>query len=205
MKDVVTKTMDLSLDHNLIAASAVCGMLLYYTWAELKKRKAQRARAMDKRRLIATFKNIRAKKMAGYVPTFDKVDWHYDTVMELGLPESAIFIPGGLILGWAVERGFTSAELDECFEPADMGRFRKGELSGPQLYELRLDRLFDRLFVDSCSQFLRKYIHETYYEDLQQIMPNGESPYTLAVTKEVFSKVRQFLDKRYSEFIRSSQ
>jgi hypothetical protein len=194
--------MDSALDHNLMVVSVFCALLLAYVWEWAKKRKTKRANAMDKQRVIATFKKIRAKKMAGFVPSIDKIEWHRSTVRELGLPESAIFLPGGLILGWAIERGFTSAELDGMLDPDDIRKLRTGEISGPQLYELRLDRLYDRLFVESCFQFLRRYTPETYWEDLQKIMPNGESPYTLADTKESFSTVKQFLDRRYSEFTR---
>lgn len=194
---------------DLVKFAPICGAIIFwllYQWECFsRRRRLANFKGMEKERVIAAFKKISAKKMRGFKPSYDRAAWHYEPVAELGLSKSAAYLPGGLLLGWAIERGLTSAEFNERVAPEGRERFCRGEISGTELYQLIGGRLFERLFIDGCCRFFDSYVHrEKYWDDLNGITPDGKSPYKLPDSEGTFECVKEILDLRYSEFISNS-
>lgn len=94
----------------------------------------------DTKRIIAAF----AKKNCGdYDRSLHKVDWEWEGIQKFQLPEKCLYVRGGFILGWAVERDLLTADRPVGYGISfkkELAQFKAGEITGSRI---------NRRFVDS--------------------------------------------------------
>jgi hypothetical protein len=83
--------------------------------------------------------------------------WSWDdgqarTDVPQDLDRSTWFVPGGLLLGWAVDHGHLSPAASTTFADR-IERYRAGTMTGPQLYRSIGGVLADDLLDESANEF----------------------------------------------------
>lgn len=154
---------------------------------------------MDKKRVIAAFKRKNAGVFSKKNLSYDRADWHSKTVEELGLDPLAAYLPGGMLLAWAVERGFLSAELEKEHQTV-VQDYKIGLHSPAALYKIFGGVINQGTFSSEGNAFLG-YYEENYLIDYLAAVERGESDYHVEDSRSNFSKVRAILDQRYAEFL----
>lgn len=154
----------------------------------------------DRKRIIAAF----AKKNCGdYDRSLHKVDWEWEGIQKFQLPEKCLYVRGGFILGWAVERDLLTADRPVGYGISfkkELAQFKAGEITGPQFYELIDGSLTHHMFNPQCAKFLDRYLGSEQYERDMEEIAGAENYFALEDNEENYSKVKGLLDKRFSEF-----
>ncbi len=138
---------------------------------------------------------------------YDDASWHVDGDFPEDLNPDAASTHIGFFLGWCIENNLHGELLKEHFE-SEISSFLKSKISGPELLRKCCD---GKLISDDLSEkgnaFAMEY-YETnrYYEDYDEIV--GEdlpSLYHVDDSWANYEKVKAFLDKRYSHWLRARQ
>lgn len=164
---------------------------------------------MDKKRIIAAFTKNSAPKSKP-IQSYDRASFH-DTV-KLDLPFTSAFIPGGMLMGWAVLNNLLTQEFAEE-QADDIKEFLEGRLSCAELYRWMGGYLHQSMFIKDCSMFLHAYYgyhkgeenqnKSAYWNDLKFAMQKEGTIYHIADSATNFARVRELLDTRYKEFLQT--
>jgi Lon protease-like protein len=134
---------------------------------------------------------------------FDKAVWHLDSVREHGLPDEQAYVHGGLFFGWAVDRGLHAAWLERNTPEAFL-RYRKRELTGPQLLATWDGAVLDDMFGDQGLAFVASYFDPrsgAYFGDyIQEIAKGLPSEFHVPDTAQSAARVAALLDRRFAEW-----
>jgi hypothetical protein len=82
--------------------------------------------------------------------------------------QSAWYVPGGLLLGWAAARGHLTPRWAEVIHD-DLAAFGAKQITGPELYRRLGGTLTDDLFDDETNEFFADYLFQRprgYHRDL---------------------------------------
>jgi Lon protease-like protein len=141
--------------------------------------------------------------MSELAVVFDKAAWHLDSVREHGLPDAQAYVHGGLFFGWAVDRGLHATWLEEN-TPDAFARYRRRELTGPQLLATWDGAVLDDMFGDVGLAFVASYFDPksgAYFGDyIQEIASGLPSEFHVPDTAESAARVAALLDRRFGEW-----
>jgi len=139
--------------------------------------------------------------------TYDNAKFHLDGASR---GESA-YIHIGFFLGWAVQRGFAGELLKNDSELSQLlERFRRREVTGPQLLEQAVDGVLDDQSLNPEGCRFADYYYTTgrwlpsYYHDYREIFPEfrGRVAPPSADTSDNFEKMARRIDTVYEEWVR---
>ena len=121
-----------------------------------------------------------------------------------GLPESQGYVPGGMFLGWIIENGlYNQEELESSEESID--KFRKRELSGPQLLASDFDGKIDDEILNEQGIAFGDYYFDSrrYYDDFEEHLAKGlKTKFHVLDTWANYDAIKNVIDKRYAEWKR---
>src|SRR5699024_11393350 len=66
--------------------------------------------------------------------SYDKAKYHFDSVIEEGLPLSQAYIHTGFYLGWLIDNNLLDEEFKEDLAES-LALFTRREITAPQLFE----------------------------------------------------------------------
>lgn len=137
---------------------------------------------------------------------YDKAKYHYDSVVELGLPEEHAYHHTTFFLSWLVKRGLLSPLVEEEGQ-ADLERYRSGQLTINQLYESWDCCLISDMLSDEGNAFARSYFDFAtgqYLEDHKRHLQRGlKSEYQVTYTAENEAAMHRVIDQRFEEWRRT--
>jgi hypothetical protein len=131
---------------------------------------------------------------------YDKAKYHSGGDWPEGLPEEQSFVHGGLFLGWLMQRGLVSEEVDDEL----VRDFKKRRRTGPRIYEELDGVLDDAMLTDDGNAFAKAYFdlgtgaYISEYQDL--LAADLESVYAVADTWDNYEKLRELLDLRFRQW-----
>lgn len=139
---------------------------------------------------------------------YDKAKYHYDGNFPDGLPHKQAFVHTGLFLGWLADHHLLSEEMEEDGEE-ELERFRRRQITGPELFEYWDGALVADMLTEEGNAFAYEYFefkHGTYLEDYDQLL-SADLPtmYHVQDTWENYERLRQRIDQRYREWKQSQQ
>jgi Lon protease-like protein len=141
--------------------------------------------------------------MSELAVVFDKAAWHLDSVREHGLPDAQAYVHGGLFFGWVVDRGLHAAWLEQS-TPEAFARYRKREITGPELLATWDGAVLDDMFGDMGLAFVVSYFDPrsgAYFGDyIQEIAKGLPSEFHVPDTAESAARVAALLDRRFAEW-----
>lgn len=152
---------------------------------------------MDQKQVIAAFKRKNAKVFAKMQTSYDRADWHFKSVTEYGLDSLAAYLPGGMLLAWAVGRDLVSSDFAKENESA-LQQYKNGALSPAALYKATGGILNQKTFNSQANAFLAHY-EEEYLTDYLAVVERGASDYHVEDSPSNFAKVKAIFDKRFEE------
>ncbi|PCH98638.1 MAG: hypothetical protein COB85_01130 [Bacteroidetes bacterium] len=128
---------------------------------------------------------------------YDDWDWH--EVPE-DLDEFQGYVPGGLYLGWAIDRGLLNHEfIKESGLNKVIADFKDRKITGPKIYE-NIDGVLDKELLNKAGNRFSLEYFDSYLSDLK-IGVAGDLPsiYHLDDTWDNFTKVSEMLDKKLNK------
>jgi len=134
---------------------------------------------------------------------YDKAKWHCDGDYPSGLAQSQAFVHSGMFLGWLIDHDLVSDEFVEDTSDG-IGRLKRRELTGPELFEYCDGALVDDMLSDEGNAFAQHYfdfqtgqfMHD-YEELLSSTLP---SMYHVENTWTNYEKLKHRIDQRFEEW-----
>lgn len=106
---------------------------------------------------------------------YDKAKYHFDSVREAGLSLEQAYVHTAFYLGWIMDNGLTSAELqNECEE--EIAAFRARKISAVSVYQAWDGCLVDDMLNEQGNAFSHAYFDFSrgkYMEDYRQLLGGG--------------------------------
>ncbi len=138
--------------------------------------------------------------MGSHPIVYDKAKYHFESVREHGLPEIHAYIHTGFFVGWLIENELLDEEFaEECEE--EIARFRKHELSAPQLFRLWDGALVDDMLNDEGNAFAQAYFDfqkGRYIQDYSEnIAKNLKSEFHVQDSSANFAAAKAIIDDRF--------
>ncbi len=134
---------------------------------------------------------------------YDNAKYHLETVDEFELPEIHAFIHGGLYLGWIIENEFLDGDFLVHFM-GDVQKFKKRELTGPELLWKWDGALTDDMFNDEGNKFSKYYFdfeNGRYIEDYTEMLAKElPSPFHVKDTWDNFNKLSTVISERHKQW-----
>jgi hypothetical protein len=138
---------------------------------------------------------------------YEKAAWHLGGDWPAGLPAEQAYVHAGLLFGWMIERGLTSARFQGDF-PELVDAFRQRRKTGPEVYRLAGGVLASDLLSDAGNAFARDYVDlergafvAEYSALLAADLPTA---YHVPDTWGSYEKLRAHLDARFAAWSSSS-
>jgi hypothetical protein len=154
---------------------------------------------MDKKHVIAAFKKKNAAVLKKMQVSYDRAEWHLRAVEELGLDSLSAYLPGGMVLAWAVDRELISSDLQKEMS-AHLQQYRSGILSPAALYRAVGGILNKSHFCPDANSFLAFYYEKSYLCDYLDVVERGANDYDVADSQTNYSKVKILLDQKFDKF-----
>ena len=123
---------------------------------------------------------------------YDKAKYHIDSIDEHNLPEIHAYIHTGLYLGWLIENNMLDNEFVEDFGD-DIPKFKKREITAPQLFSLWDGALVDDMLTNEGNQFSQHYFDFEHGKYLDDYMNSVEKIYLLNFMSKTPGKIMKQL------------
>ncbi|MCC7531453.1 MAG: hypothetical protein IT342_23320 [Candidatus Melainabacteria bacterium] len=159
-----------------------------------------RGGSVDDTQVIENFKRVRKRNNDLVVSNFDKADWHYDAIKQKGLDEGQMFVPGGLLLGWLVEKEFLSDEMYELYGE-EIDDFLNRNIGPADLYQAMDGKLHQDMLTKEGARFMHYYFSAgNYFNDYENTFNARDgAQYSVADSWNNFEKLSNLLDLRLRE------
>ncbi len=142
----------------------------------------------------------------------DKMDWHYDSVDEYGLPQESAGTHIGMFLTWVIDNDLLGEEHTE--DNTSLEYIKKVKNRKACGRDFLIDMCDERFWEEDLSEigyeFVRDYYEDlegifankyaNYYEDYGKVFENYETIFHTENNWENYSKLEPILDKRYKEW-----
>lgn len=150
--------------------------------------------------VIENFKRTRRRNNDLVVACFDRADWHYDAVRQKGLSEGQMYVPGGLLLGWLVEKEFISDEMYELYGE-EIDDFLNQRIGAADLYQYMDGKLHQDMLTREGQRFMHYYFSAgNYFIDFENTFDARDgAQYSVSDTRPNYEKLAKLLDLRYRE------
>ena len=148
---------------------------------------------------------VRGPNAGGSTATFDKAEYHFDSVSDAGLPPSSAYVHGGLLLAWLIEHDLQSDGFDLEYGEA-VTAIRSGERTGPQVFEDDCSGVLDEeLLSDEANAFLQWYLNDettaSFWKDYQDVLTRElPSFFHVEDNRENYDLLAKRLSARYAEW-----
>lgn len=154
----------------------------------------------DSSQVIENFKRVRKRNNDLVVSNFDKADWHYDAIKQKGLDEGQMYVPGGLLLGWLVEREFLSDEMYELYGE-EIDDFLNRNIGAADLYQAMDGKLHQEMLTKEGARFMHYYFSAgNYFSDYENTFDARDgAQYSVSDSWNNFEKLSKLLDLRLRE------
>ncbi len=141
----------------------------------------------------------------------DRMDWHYESVEELGLPEENAGIHIGMFFTWLIDNDL----LGEIHKDDDLAldyvkKIKNRELTGLDfLIDVCDEKFWDDDLNEEANEFVNDYYVEDsefvngyahYFEDYDELFYEYENTYFVENTWANYKKVKKLLDKRFKQW-----
>jgi hypothetical protein len=132
--------------------------------------------------------------------TYDRAEYHKQSVADEGLEPKQAYVHSGMFLGWLVESKLLSEEfLAKAGEGVQ--QFKARTLTGPKLYELWQGVLTEEMLSEEGNAFARNYFdfrRGEYLEDYEELLaPAGATLLAVEDKWEHFHALSLRLNERY--------
>lgn len=151
---------------------------------------------MDKSQLIKAL-SARGKKKresSTRLLSIENAEWHMKSVAEAGLEPIRAFVPGGLLLGWLVDKFFTNEKFERDHREVN-SLFRNRKMSAAAFFEAVGGVLSTSFTNEAGTQFLLWY-ETQYMEDYQKTLVTTEFGYEVTDSWSNYSKISDVLNHR---------
>jgi hypothetical protein len=135
---------------------------------------------------------------------YDKAKWHFDGNFPEDLDDFQGYVHTGLFLGWLIDNDLTSDEFKSDHEE-EIQLFKRKELTGSQIFDRCCDGV---LVLEDISEFGNRFaLHYFDFSSGQYVSDydvplshNLPSMYHVADTWDNYEKLKQVLDKRFTDW-----
>lgn len=136
--------------------------------------------------------------------SYDKAKYHFDSVIEEGLPLSQAYVHTGFYFGWLIENDLMHEEFNEEFA-SDVAYFLRREETATQLF-LRFDGVLCKEDIsDHGNEFTQSYFEFTngqYLKDYAtHLVKDLPSEFHVKDTWENYEIAAEFISRRYQEWL----
>jgi len=137
------------------------------------------------------------------VDVYDKAKWHFEGEFPEELDAFQGYVHTGIFLSWLIDNNLVSDEFQSDFEE-EIKEFKNRKLTGPQIFE-RCDGV---LMLDMINELGNRFaLHYFDFEKGQYLSDyettlatNLPSLYHVADTWENYEKIKQVLDRRFTDW-----
>jgi hypothetical protein len=132
---------------------------------------------------------------------YDKAKYHSGGNFPKDLKEYQAYVHTGMFVAWLIEHDMISAEF-----AAETARFRSGELTGTQVYELWDGALVDDMLTDEGNRFAESYFDfqsGQFLKDYEEVFPNAPTLYHVEDTRANYERIRDRINQRYEAWKKS--
>ena len=144
------------------------------------------------------------KSIENDTDVYDKAKWHFGGDFPKDLHNFQGYVHTGMFLGWLIDNDLISDEFKNDHEE-EINKFKKQELTGAQIFERCCDGV---LMIEDISElgnrFALPYFDFStgqYLGDYENtIGQNFPSLYYVPDTWDNYNKLKQVLDKRFSDW-----
>jgi hypothetical protein len=131
---------------------------------------------------------------------YDKADYHSGGNWPDGLPVEQSFVHSGLFLGWLIQRGLVSEEVDD----ATVRDFKRHRRTGPEIFR-DLDGVLDASMLTADGRRFAKAYFDfgtgAYVSEYTGLLASGlASVYAVPDTWENYERLRAVLDRRFQQW-----
>jgi hypothetical protein len=138
------------------------------------------------------------------VDVYDKAKWHYGGNFPEDLDDFQGYVHTGMFLGWLIENNLVSDEFKND-HAEKIEQFKQRQLTGSQIFESCCDGV---LLVEDVSELGNRFALPYFDFDTGQylgdyektLVENLSSTYHVADTWDNYLKLKQVLDKRFSDW-----
>lgn len=136
--------------------------------------------------------------------SYDKAKYHFDSVIEEGLPLSQAYVHTGFYLGWLIDNDLLNEEFKEDYAES-LALFTRREITAPQLFEEFDGALTDEELSDQGNAFTKHYFDFStgdYLEDYcTYLVKDLPSELHVKDTWENYEIAASFISRRYQEWL----
>ncbi len=159
-----------------------------------------RGSSVDESQVIENFKRVRKRNNDLVVTNFDKADWHYDAIKQKGLDEGQMYVPGGMLLGWLVEKEFISDEMYELYGE-EIDDFLNRNIGAADLYQAMDGKLHQEMLTKDGARFMHYYFSAgNYFTDYENTFDARDgAQYSVPDSWNNFERLSKLLDLRLRE------
>lgn len=159
-----------------------------------------RGDSVDDQQVIENMRRTRRRNNDLVVAFYDKADWHYDAVLRKGLDEGQTYVPGGMLIGWLVEREFISDEMYELYGE-EIDDFLNRNIGPASLYQAMEGKLHQDMLTKEGARFMQYYFSAgNYFVDFENTFDARDgAQYSVADSWKNFDKLSKLLDLRLRE------
>lgn len=159
-----------------------------------------RTNAHEEQQVIENFKRVRKRSNDLVVSNFDKADWHYDAIKQKGLDEGQMYVPGGMLLGWLVEKEFVSDEMYELYGE-EIEDFLNRNIGAAYLYQVMDGKLHQDMLTKEGARFMHYYFSAgNYFLDFENTFDARDgAQYSVPDSWSNYEKLCKLLDMRLRE------
>lgn len=154
----------------------------------------------DEQQVIENFKRTRRRNNDLVVAFFDRADWHYDAIKQKGLDEGQMYVPGGMLLGWLVEKEFVSDEMYELYGE-EIDDFLNHRIGAADLYQAMDGKLHQDMLTKEGARFMQYYFSAgNYFTDYENTFDARDgAQYSVSDSWSNYEKLAKLLDLRFRE------
>ena len=159
-----------------------------------------RGNSNEDEQAIENFKKRRKAPVDRTVSSFDRADWHYDSVRQQGLPDGQMYVPGGMLLGWLVEREFISDEMYELYGE-EIDDFLNRRIGAADLYQSVDGKLNQEMLSPEGARFMHFYFSGgNYFTDYENVFNARQgAQYGVQDTWQNYEMLSRVLEGRLRE------
>ena len=133
--------------------------------------------------------------------TFDRIDWHLDSVSD-EIPEDERWELAGAHIGyfmeWAIKKGFAPSN-SETHDVDEYKKVMNSEVSGIQFLIEYCDTKFWDSDLNEEGQKFTSFAYNKYLDNFEEIV--GHKPYGHKYNQQVLQSISKYLDKVYSDYL----